>query len=347
MIPASPLLLAALLSLAAVLQTPALARTVHGPTMKVCKDLLERREWRTLNTDEKAEYIGAVKCLQQRPAFDLIYPEAVRTRFDEFQATHMTIADKVHHTGQFLPWHRRFLQIYETALRDECGYTGANPYWDWTQDAEEGKSLINAPVFDPITGFGGNGVPGTYTLPPDPVHASKLYNPEAFVGCVADGPFATYTLRLGPGKMVTDHCLVRGIDDKYKEFITSSAVANTTKSETYELFRIELEGATVTPTHKMHDGGHLAIGGDMSNFYSSPGDPLFYLHHANIDRVWWQWQLMNPSRMFEISGGSIPKPPFTPDVTLEYQLDTGRLGKPVPIRDVMNINREPNCYTYV
>lgn len=29
--------------------------------------------------------------------------------------------------------------------------------------------------------------------------------------------------------------------------------------------------------------------------YTSPGDPLFYLHHAQIDRVWWLWQLLDPS----------------------------------------------------
>jgi hypothetical protein len=29
--------------------------------------------------------------------------------------------------GQFLPWHRYYMHIYETLLRDECGYTGFIP----------------------------------------------------------------------------------------------------------------------------------------------------------------------------------------------------------------------------
>jgi N-acetylneuraminic acid mutarotase len=34
---------------------------------------------------------------------------------------------------------------------------------------------------------------------------------------------------------------------------------------------------------------HLAVGGDMADFATVGGDPLFYLHHANLDRVWESW----------------------------------------------------------
>ena len=33
----------------------------------------------------------------------------------------------------FLPWHRQYVQYFEDALTDKCGYKGAQPYWDWTQ----------------------------------------------------------------------------------------------------------------------------------------------------------------------------------------------------------------------
>lgn len=32
-----------------------------------------------------------------------------------------------------------------------------------------------------------------------------------------------------------------------------------------------MEGEPITSDHRMHDGGHFAVGGEMSNFYSSPG----------------------------------------------------------------------------
>jgi hypothetical protein len=34
---------------------------------------------------------------------------------------------------------------------------------------------------------------------------------------------------------------------------------------------------------------HFALGGDMAEFSTVGGDPLFYLHHANIDRLWESW----------------------------------------------------------
>ncbi|KAF8802803.1 Di-copper centre-containing protein [Phlegmacium glaucopus] len=303
-----------------------------------CHTLLHRREWRTLKDSEKADYITAVKCLQSRPAQKPLI-KAARTRFDEFQALHIYLADNIHIVGQFLPWHRRFLHIYEGVLRNECGYKGAQPYWDWSLDADASRPLLESPVFDPVTGFGGTGVP-------DPGFVNKFFIPSSFVGCVQDGPFASYVIRLGPGKLITDHCLVRGVNDTYKQFFTSSAVANTTKLPTFELFRIELEGKPITPTFEMHDGGHLAVGGEMSNFYSSLADPIFYLHHANLDRIWWNWQQVDPDRrLYDVSGRSSTTPPYQ-NITLDFGLDMGSFAPTKPIREVMDIYSEPMCYTY-
>ena len=34
---------------------------------------------------------------------------------------------------------------------------------------------------------------------------------------------------------------------------------------------------------------HFALGGDMAEFSTVGGDPMFYLHHANMDRIWESW----------------------------------------------------------
>jgi tyrosinase len=129
-------------------------------------------------------------------------------------------------------------------------------------------------VFDPITGFGGDGVPGTYSLPEDVNFTSNRIFPESFKGCVLDGPFKDYTLRFGPGQLVTDHCLTRDIKDESAQYLNSAAMARDTQLPTFELFRIELEGLPITPTHRMHTGGHWGVGGEMSNFFSGSGGKL-------------------------------------------------------------------------
>lgn len=51
----------------------------------------------------------------------------------------------IHFTGNFLTWHRWFLYSYEQALRNECGYKGYAPYWDWLKwaDAPEKSPIFN------------------------------------------------------------------------------------------------------------------------------------------------------------------------------------------------------------
>ncbi len=39
-----------------------------------------------------------------------------------------------------------------------------------------------------------------------------------------------------------------------------------------------------------HSYVHVMVGGDMGDPATAPRDPLFFFHHANIDRVWAAWQ---------------------------------------------------------
>ena len=44
-----------------------------------------------------------------------------------------------------------------------------------------------------------------------------------------------------------------------------------------------------------HGDVHVAVGGEMAT-ERSPADPLFWLHHANVDRIWARWQEKHPTR---------------------------------------------------
>ena len=134
------------------------------------------------------------------------------------------------------------------------------------------------PIFDSEAGFGGDGVPGTYTLPPDPdnVGATASPSPEmlppnlVYKGCVQDGPFANLTLHLGPGKLVTTRCLVRGFHSLWWRQLDSAAVGRVLASKSFEEFRVTID----QEKSGLHGGGHPVVGGEMSNLYSASGGEL-------------------------------------------------------------------------
>lgn len=64
------------------------------------------------------------------------------SRYDDFVATHINQTLSIHATGNFLSWHRYFVWTWEKALREECGYQGYQPYWNWGKSAQD---PINAP----------------------------------------------------------------------------------------------------------------------------------------------------------------------------------------------------------
>ena len=51
---------------------------------------------------------------------------------------------------------------------------------------------------------------------------------------------------------------------------------------------------------------------------ASPGDPIFYLHHTWLDKVFWEWQALDlPARLTDMGGGNVQKAyfPFFPNGT--------------------------------
>ena len=79
-------------------------------------------------------------------------------------------------------------------------------------------------------------------------------------------------------------------------------------------------------------------------------DPLFYLHHTFLDRVWWQWQKRSlPARLRDIAGYTTQNKPPTGwvDATLDDELNMFGIIPNATVRDVMDIRGGRLCYDYV
>lgn len=90
-----------------------------------------RKEWGDLQVAERLDYIDAVLCMQNLPSIWNL--PGTKSHFDDFVALHINLTIHIHVNGVFLHWHREFAHIWQTALRDECGYEGYQPYWNWTR----------------------------------------------------------------------------------------------------------------------------------------------------------------------------------------------------------------------
>jgi tyrosinase len=85
-------------------------------------------------------------------------------------------------------------------------------------------------------------------------------------------------------------------------------------------------------------------------------DPLFFLHHANMDRIWWTWELSNrKARTQDIAGPSVQftapfdffGPTVSPNITLDYVMNVRNfVPEGVAIKDVMDIQQGILCYGY-
>ncbi|KAK4622203.1 Tyrosinase ustQ [Fulvia fulva] len=305
-------------------------RTLFAPT-PIADDIDDgkcrrRHEWRTLSATQQQDYISAVRCLQSTPSPFL--KRNGTTAYDDFPWLHSHVGYSTHHSAAFLPWHRYFLAIYEMALREACRYNGGLVYWDWTLDSH---ALEKSPVFDASSGFGGDGEVGA----------------EITVGrtgrCVVDGPFAHtrvnyYDIKYAP------HCLSRGFRNIAGELghidgkdVSPQSVEEVLSAGTYDKFVKLMES-------RVHDVIPFGIAGDFETF-SAPYDPLFFLHHTQLDRLWWLWQQRSPERFLWAYGGH--KSRHTMGLaSLEDDLEYRGLADDVKVKDVMNTETGVLCYRY-
>ncbi len=54
----------------------------------------------------------------------------------------------------------------------------------------------------------------------------------------------------------------------------------------------------------------------MSIVPSAPNDPVFFLHHCNVDRLWAQWQKDNPNEDYVPIAGAAPGHNLDDNMTL-------------------------------
>jgi tyrosinase len=171
-------------------------------------------------------------------------------------ATEMWNTCQAHSAGQdenfFLPWHRMFVYYFETIIRQVSGNnTFTLPYWNYS-----------------VTGANRGVVPPQFRMPTDPVFKS-LYVKKR-------------------NKLANDgKNIAQGQPDDPLSLI-SLAQCTYGKSGGNQGFCATIDFGLVGGIHGyVHD-----LTGNGLNMGAIPwaaGDPIFWLHHCNIDRLWASW----------------------------------------------------------
>ncbi|KAG6298930.1 hypothetical protein E4U09_000362 [Claviceps aff. purpurea] len=161
------------------------------------------------------------------------------------------------------------------------------------------------PLYDGSeTSMGSNGryIPDrNSTVQPLPVPVSNppaLYCPPGTGGgYVKRGPFAHWTLHLGPvipmivrnGMPVRANPRPDGLGYNPRRMIRDFNNTSLQENNSYKIVNNRLTNMTV------YD----------NDFYTSPGDPLFYFHHAQVDRIWSIWQALDFSKRGNALDGTL------------------------------------------
>jgi len=229
-----------------------------------------RRAWRDLSCQDQDEFLDAIIAVKNSGAYD------------EFIDVHLAVASFTHGPAEFLPWHRWFIWNFEKLLQETTGKCIYIPYWDWERDAEwESESDVMHPAtFGSWGGTTGDGCP---TNGVTNYHSPFLRSPG-----INNGPTGCVTRNFLSGFSFTGEAQILAMISNYNQFADTTGnsdfqdQSNPTETGTTNSFRVEFENGP-------HMLVHGIIAGHMGTNWS-PSDPLFYLHHANIDRIWTMWQ---------------------------------------------------------
>ena len=312
-----------------------------------------RKNVKNMSAQEKADFVNAIKLLKTKPSpYESginYYDQFVKWHYLAFFCGPNSQMFPAHQNPAFLPWHRCYLSLFEKALSDVSGKTISLPYWDWTDAASTTAVFSNDMM-------GGSGDPAQgYVVTSGPFRAGE-WTIEITDDNDIDSIFSNVNTDPNPSPNLIRAMGVHTNGD-LPVLPSLAEVNNTLAIQTYDSapwdssvdtvlsFRNSLEGwrgcagntcendiMDVIPIpglrrSTLHNIVHLYVGGVFESNglmvagnmaqSTSPNDPVFFIHHANIDRLWSAWMKRHGAVYSPVSGGPMHSnlndvmPPFS------------------------------------
>jgi tyrosinase len=181
-----------------------------------------------------------------------------------------------HFSWFFLPWHRIYLHYFESVVRQTITDLGgpddwALPYWDYS-DANRPNVRRLPPAFR---------VPLMPSGDPNP-----LFVTQRVPAINAGGEMDATDVEIGPAMsetLFTGFAPAGWFGGPATAWSHVGSVVGTLEREPHGTVHVEV-------------GGQEEPLGWMSRFETAARDPIFWLHHANIDRLWEAWLALGDGR---------------------------------------------------
>jgi tyrosinase len=256
-----------------------------------------------------------------------------------------------HRGPAFLPWHREFIWRFEQDLKAALGEPDYGlPYWNWAQD----KTDIQLPTSRVWNFIGAN--TGSIAI------GSSTWNrmTAQLVGS-AYSPVNTSTAARREFDGFSDP--FGHIVDIQDRASADAFISGTTIAYDSPNWDTTSPGFRSTNERVYHDHIHVLVGGnvgDMTDPNIAVNDPIFFLHHAMIDRLWARWQDAMVSAGTPLDDQYHPTMSEAVGIQLGQRIDEpmwpwndavemGRWGLPTPDvtpRSVFNTRSERLNYVY-
>ena len=249
----------------------------------ILTDAASRRKYVQAAIALKAQFTGVTTTSLGIPG-----PSRPVSTWDRFVAWHSAVMGIAHSQPIFAPWHRLMLRTLEQLMQQALGDASFGlPYWDWAADGEKSKAAqLSSPLWDNACMGSASSAPGPFTAAAFPIRLASN-NPGMLV-------------QVNRVLQRTRGAGVPGISNPSLPKKASTAAALTTLpfdnapwNRNSTGFRNRVEGWS--PANDLHNLVHIWVGGDMLPA-SSPNDPVFYLNHCNVDRIWEAWMTKNGRR---------------------------------------------------
>lgn len=287
---------------------------------------LLRKNVTALTSGEKADFVEALRRLKTMPS-----PEGdeVGNWYDHFVAAHLRklvcYSDEPgqggygHNGPDLLTWHREYMREFEAAMSVAMGKPMAIPYWDWTDPASVEIVFADdfmGPAGDPQNGHHVMSGPFRYGEWRINVKGFESTNPGQFnylvraVGAsedIGDLPSAEEVQQAlaRPKYDVAPWGVASNMDESFRAFVDGMLSATGTTCDGGAISVLNVTATLLHGTVHMWVGGVTPDGhpGSLADTVTSPNDPIFWLHHANIDRIAESWWAANDYEFLPVSGG--------------------------------------------